>query len=255
MQWIGIVRSVLAAAVFLVTVPAPVGAQDDAAMSAAMNQAMEDATRQDDYGARERAVTSFEKLCAAGQTKACFNAGVLSAQSYESDAAFGWMKKACDGGKLIACYYVADKMTYGETANLPSARALFGRACAQGLTPACLRFASMLESDEGGPEDPRKAFDVLKRACAAPSGVACERLANTYRYRDGFAVDDSVVRATLETACGLNTWSACSSLAQMLREGAGGPVDEPRATDLLYKVCIHGENSGACDTMLLALDK
>lgn len=255
MQWTGFIRSVLAAAFLVVVAPGTVSAQDDVATSAAFNRAMEDATRQDDYDARERAAASFQQLCAAGQVKACYNAGVLSVLAYESDAAFGWMKKACAGGKLIACYYVAEQMTSGDNANLPSARALFGRACAQGLTPACLRFASMLETDEGGPEDPRKAFDVLKRACAAPSGVACDRLTNFYRYRDGFAADDKIVRATLETACRLNTWSACSSLARMLREGTGGPVEEPRATELFYKICMHGEKSGACDSMLLALDK
>ena len=218
-------------------------------------QAMADSLLVDDDEAPDRAFEAFGTLCATGLAKACFNAAVLAHKGFDYAGALGWMRKACDFGKMTACYFVAAELTIGETPDEPEARALFGKACAQGVTAACLRFGEMLEYGIGGPDDARKAFDVYKRACAAPSGVACDRLATFFSYRDGFDSDDIAKRATLETACGLNTWSACSSLAEMLRQGQGGQADEPRATELFAKVCLDGEVMSQCDVMLLTLDK
>lgn len=231
----------------------PIALAQDA--SAVFAQAVADARATDDFEAPDRALEAFGKLCESGMVKACANAGVIGAGRFDSSVAMGWMQKACDGGHMASCYYVADRLIYADTPDMAKARALFGKACAQGVVPACLRFGMMLESAEGGPEDLRKAFDVYKRACAAPSAVACERLSNYYRYRDGFEADDATARATLEQACTLNAWAACSSLAEMLRDGQGGPVDEVRASELFSRVCLHGDNMGACDTMLLVIDR
>ncbi|WP_373489258.1 tetratricopeptide repeat protein [Blastomonas sp.] len=232
----------------------PAFAQSDD-MSAIFDKAMAAGEDQDDWDARAEALKGFATVCESGLAKACYNAGVMAERSYESDAAFDWMKKACDRNKLVACYYVADKLAFREPSNVPGARALFGKTCAQGMIAACLRFGAMLETGEGGTEDNPKAFDVYKRACAAKSAAGCDRLANFLRYRDGFGNDDLAARNAFEIACSKGSWSACSSLADMLREGRGGPKDPARASDLLMRVCLDGDNTGACDSMLLTLDK
>jgi TPR repeat protein len=131
-------------------------------------------------------------------------------------------------------------------ADLPKAAGLYTRACDGGHLEACTWLARLLSADQGLPADLPRVRAVHGGACDKGLATSCHDLARMLETGDGGLVDVAAARAYHIRACELGEPRGCLIAADMAREGRGGPVDPGQQAALRAKACEVG-GRGFCE--------
>jgi TPR repeat protein len=195
-------------------------------------------------------------LCEQSTYQACAELGFRAKTGVgfeHADAAAGHqlVEKACAHRIHWACHSAGHGLAHGAgTAPDPGAAAdRFARACAQGVSEACVDYADLFLEERvtenvGG----LPPVAVLENACDVGQSIACERLGRIHaRGLLGRPVDSSKARAAYQKPCvTFKKAPDCATLARQYRDGS----DLPKQLDLAEKYFVQGcelGDSRACD--------
>jgi hypothetical protein len=119
-------------------------------------------------------------------------------------------------------------LTLPGTARAQLAERLYGDACTDGDTSACIVFGLMSELGEGVGQDYGRARSLYRRACEEGDLVGCTNLGLMYEEGRGAPPDRDEARGRYEIACEGDERLACDLLEAMDR--ASSDSDELRYT-------------------------
>jgi len=169
--------------------------------------------------------------CSARGCEAGCEADCAKAMDMVTRGIAGPLERACQAGRGVACYMLADAVRGEYVAmvghfQLPSSsseEALLEKACTLGVGPACEHLAYLdLASEQQ--DLPRRAR-YLTKACDAGWGDGClaigKSLAADGKRRDAIPF--------WEKACKLGLTTVCTDLRDILVKGKGVPADPARA--------------------------
>ena len=141
-----------------------------------------------------KAIPWYEKACAKGELRACFNLGLIFQRGWDVRGEMKWdlkraeasFEKVCKGGILEGCYaqaWVLVEVTKTPTTReaLDEAEALLAAACDHGHGSSCVDLAFWVEKGDqalGREPDPARATQLYRKACDISPGLyrqACRK--------------------------------------------------------------------------------
>jgi TPR repeat protein len=172
-----------------------------------------------DYGRPpDELVKAFSAMCDAGDLPACDRtaAFIKSAAINAADEAkaLPYMKRACDGGYLSACYSLAVSTFDSDRA---SAEPLIARVCESGDGSACTWYAAALQSE------PKRALPLYQKACDLGDSIGCEALGTFFKNGFGTAPDPALATKAFQRSCDLGRGVGCYELVDHLTSQKADP--------------------------------
>lgn len=173
-------------------------------------------------GEKVIALAAFDRSCAMGNAKSCYNVGLLSEELFKADSDKARRKAALSG---------------------------FDRACAGGFQRGCVAAAGYYRSALSGVQDLPRALDTLRRACDVGEADGCGDLAEMLYQGQGTAPDLAAARRYYRLGCerggrALN----CFNIGLMTLKGIGGPPDRLAGFDYYHRACRLGSEK-ACTNL------
>lgn len=209
------------------------------------------------------AETLFEKTCARGHVRSCFEhakrlarRGAPSAKKVLGDATTRGTA-ACARGSCEACGHLYNVFQYGDGGpkDKPAAAkvakqaaAACTKACATGSVEGCTEL-DLLERLGLAPD--KAGWEGLTALCAKADVAACTRakLSHPHARRDC----DAGARAECEDdvrACDLGAEQRCYNLGSSLRHGHSGRAKDPVRSTRFFRLACHGGHSSACEELV-----
>lgn len=178
--------------------------------------------KKDDNEAR----TMLQKGCDGGDTKSCFNVGLMSmyGRGGAKDPAVSskaW-EKGCADADAESCHLLGD-MQKEE----PKQLALYTKGCEGGSDGACGKAGKMLLEGKGGAKDETKGVDFLKRACNGNVGAACAEIGLMMETGKGAPKNAIGAKQLYSRGCFRNNADACVNEGR-LELGQGGSQDNAK---------------------------
>ncbi len=152
-------------------------------------------------------------------------------------------RSACDRGEATACRELGSRLRHGvqTRADVPAARAAYGKSCELGDGRACFVRAQYEVHGWGGRKGTHEdTCRWLERACDAKNGEGCDSLAHGYKGGEcsrGGQADLARAIPLFQKACDLEFGDACLALGVMYLDGVGVPKDQARARDFHTRAC------------------
>ena len=170
------------------------------------------------------ALAAFDRSCAMGNMKSCYNAGLLNEDLFKTDA---------------------------DKTRRTTALASFDRACEGGFQRGCVAAAGYYRSALSGVQDLPRALVLLRRACEAWEADGCGDLAEMLHQGEGTAKDFEAARRFFILGCerggrALN----CFNAGLMALNGTGGPPNRLAGFDYYHRACRLG-SAKACSNLAL----
>ncbi len=121
----------------------------------------------------------------------------------------------CKRGNAEACLLAGEAArALGRPADLGQAEKRYAKACAAGLTRACVRQAEVQFPNAQGPEAQARLRAVFEKACAAADPLACSDLGVFYAYGIGIPADPAKAAALRKGACAAGEIDGCVDRAR-----------------------------------------
>jgi TPR repeat protein len=118
-----------------------------------------------------RAEDLLAKACKQGDARSCTNLAPVAARSGSSERARELAGRGCDLGDVPGCAYLGE--LYAKSQDTVRAGLYFSRACEAGMPHGCTRQGYLLF--ESG-VDPRRGRELLQKGCDGGDADACEVL-------------------------------------------------------------------------------
>lgn len=169
-------------------------------------------------------MSAFDSMCDAGDLPACDHYGSLITQggftAKDAERAVPYMKRACEGGFLHACFSWGT--TIWDTERTTAERLLL-RACDEGKDGSACGWLSAALGQQ--PDVQVRALGYDKRGCELDAGNVCATLGMRYRNGWGTKKDPALAQSSFQRSCDLHHGLGCMELASDL-EKAGGDAAE-----------------------------
>jgi uncharacterized protein len=197
--------------------------------------------KKDDNEAR----TLLQKGCDGGDTKSCFNVGLMAmnGRGGAKDPAIAtkaW-EKGCADADAESCFLLGD--TQKEE---PKQLALYTKGCEGGSDGACGKAGKMLLEGKGGAKDEAKGADFLRRACNGSVGAACADLGLMMETGKGAPKNALTAKMMYSRGCIRNNADACVNEGR-LEFGQGGNADNAKRK--FDQACKFKRHPVACAAM------
>ena len=166
------------------------------------------------------------------------------------------LKKACDGGDMRGCAFLAINYASGRgvAKNLPMANRLYKKLCDSGHMSSCSELSTNYAVGRGIGKDPIQSNRLAKKACDGGYMYGCAILGMNHLRGFGVKKDAALARKLYEKACSGGNMMGCVGLGYVYRRGLGVPKDPIRANTLFKKACKGGEKA-ACKEVRQIDDK
>ena len=168
-----------------------------------------------------RGIALYRRACDNRYWTACQSLGFYYSYGKDKDynKAVAVYRRACDAGNAQSCSSLAYmyKTGRGVAKNETRARAIYGKACADGYIYGCTAAG-----------DYTKAADLRRKACDGGDLYACNSLAYMYKQGQGVGLSTAKSNAIYRRSCDLGNISACLSIndqnrvSQLYRQGCDG---------------------------------
>ena len=160
------------------------------------------------------------------------------------------LRKACDGGEMTGCTYLAYSYTkgHGFDVDFEQANTLFRQACDGGDMNGCNSLGLSYENGTGFDVDFEQANALYRQACDGGYMNGCTNLGLSYADGHGFDVDFEQANTLFRQACDGGDTNGCNSLGVSYENGTGLDVDFEQANALYRQACDGGDMNG-CNSL------
>ena len=204
------------------------------------------------YECNEKSYEECLEQCKKGNAPSCTHAADIMLKSRRGMMAdikrlytLGCNGKHWDGCSGLAVAFQAER-------NDVEAARLYGIACVNGFSEACVGYGIAAYFGRGVNEDRGLAYRLWSRACRLGEFVACSNAGVIVNAgQGGVARDHVAARKMFQVACKNGKQGGCTNYAMMLENGVGGPKDRKQAFSIYSTACDLDDNTGCVNAGLL----
>lgn len=197
-----------------------------------------------------RALTIYEKECADGDAKSCYEVGDIYQHGKGVDSspikAGEFYQKACDSGIAAGCTDLGflHSRGLGFEKNYEKAYDFYSQGCRGGHARGCGNVGFLYRNGYGIKQDLSKAAAYYGKACDGGFAKTCYYLGNMYQGGKGVEQDNTKAARSHQQACDLGHAGGCTDIGYLYENGFGVEKDYTKSFRFYRKGCDGGNAVG-----------